>query len=418
MIYDFSIVGAGIVGCAVARQLSKQGLKGVVLEKDVDVLNGASGHNSGILHCGFDASKVDKPIEFRCMKRSFPLMRRYVLESGLPFRKGALLVAFNDDEMAAFDGIRATAAANGNVVESIDRERLLALEPTLNRNALGALLISEEYVIDSFACALPIVVDALESGAHMQTDWQLVWASRDSLSGIWSLRNQRNETVQARLVINCAGLFADRVQTLCLGASPFQVKPRLGQFLFLSPPASTATSLHSAACILPVPNKLTKGVLVYRTVDDRIVVGPTATDVDVREPPAADDGVAELLRKRLAFVYPSFDQCTDLPSSSSSSYVGLRPATQVNDYVVEYRGNDRYAVCASIRSTGFTAAIGIAMEICQLICKDKELDDSIDSLIACARRTCAALQDARHNARNIVSIDGHQFTVTHPLSKR
>jgi glycerol-3-phosphate dehydrogenase len=348
MVSDVAIIGAGVVGCALARRFALAGLGVTLLEAGSDILSGASKANSAILHTGFDAPPGS--LELACIKAGHAEYLQIREAMGLPLlRCGALVVAWTQDEEAALEGIRMQALDNGvsNVV-LVGQERLRALEPQLSIRALAALHVPDEALIDPWSPFLAYVEQALAHGARLQLNARVTGGQFDGEA--WQLTTSAGD-ISARTVINCAGNQGDVVEKLLLGTCDFEIRPRKGQFVVFDKAAHALAS----AIILPVPNERTKGVVVTRTVFGNLLVGPTAEEQSDRERTEVDHDQLEALIRRGIEILPAL---AHMPVTAC--YAGLRPATEKKDYRIAAKPGRNWISVAGIRSTGLSAALGIA----------------------------------------------------------
>ncbi len=345
--FDVAVIGGGVVGCAIARKLSHYQLAVCLIEGQPDVGMGTSKANTAILHTGFDATPGS--LEATLLRRSYPLLRAYCDETGIAYRtNGALMVAWNQDQLARLPGIEENARRNG--VSGIERqtpEQVHSLEPNLAADALGGLLIRDEGILCPFS---PVLAFAMEAKSN---DVQFFLGSHDRAIRR-ELHRHYIETdrqgIEARWVVNAAGLFSDEIDRL-LGKSRFRVHPRRGELIVFDKFAS-ALLRHT---ILPIPSEKTKGVLVCPTVYGNVLLGPTAEDIDEKEnTETSGAGLASLL-ERGAFILPGL-----MSEEVTSTYAGLRAATEQKDYQIFIDAADGYACVGGIRSTGLSASMGIA----------------------------------------------------------
>ncbi len=347
---DIAVIGAGVVGCAVSRALALCGQRVVLLERGRDILSGASKGNSALLHSGFDAPQDS--LELALMRDG---RERYLAvheRLGLPLLEtGALLVAWNDDEHARLPALLARAHANGvGDVRVLERDELRRRMPGLAAGARGALLVPGEHVIDPWSAPLAYVLQAMAHGAEVRRNCEVRGAVADSDGA--RLETSRG-TVHARLVVNCAGLYGDLVHAF-VAQPPFLIRPRKGQFLVLDKSARALLD----TIVLPVPTERSKGVLLAPTVFGNVLVGPTAEDQDDREDSATDAAVLAGLLRRARGMLPAL-----AGHGVTAAYAGLRPATQFKDYVLERVPALPWITVGGIRSTGLTAALGIAERV-------------------------------------------------------
>jgi glycerol-3-phosphate dehydrogenase len=353
--YDVAIVGAGVVGAAIARELSQYRLRCLLLDAAGDVGSGTSKANTAILHTGFDA----KPgtLEARLVRRGHALLNAYGPAAGIPIEPiGALLVAWDAEQLAALDGIAENAVRNGySAATPIDAAALYRSEPHLGPGALGALRIPDESLICPFTTPLAFATQAVLNGVELRLDCALQ-SVRAGPDGTHAL-HATGGTVHARHVVNAAGLYSDTVDR-CFGHSAFTVTPRRGELIVFD---KLARSLLRHI-ILPVPSKVTKGVLISPTVFGNLVLGPTADDIaDKRATGSTAAGLASLCDKGRR-ILPAL-----MHEEVSAVYVGLRAATEHADYQIACHPAQRYVCVGGIRSTGLTASMAIAEHVVEAL---------------------------------------------------
>jgi glycerol-3-phosphate dehydrogenase len=344
---DVAIIGAGVVGCAIARALALEGLSVVLIERGRDILSGASKANSAILHTGFDAPTGS--VELRAMQAGYDEYLAIHESLNLPLWKtGAHVVAWTEAEVAKLDGIVEKAQANGVAdVVRVEVAELSRREPALACGALGAVHVPREFLIDPWSAPLAYALQAMAHGARVLRD-AAVTAARFDGDG-WVIGTTRG-TLRAGVVVNAAGLFGDHVEGLAR-ASPFAIRPRRGQFLVYDKPAAALMQ----SILLPVPNERTKGIVFCRTVYGNLLVGPTAEEVDERENATTTENQLRMLRDVAEARLPALRDI-----QITATYAGLRPATERQDYVVEAVPERRWITACGIRSTGLTASLGVA----------------------------------------------------------
>ncbi len=345
--FDVAVIGAGVVGCAIARSFAIRGWSTLVLEKGGDILEGASKGNSALLHTGYDEPEGSE--ELRILWDGFNLYRRIHHRMNLPLvETGALVVAWTAEQAALLDGIAGHAHRNGTTdARVISQAELRKREPHLSEAALGAVLIPGEAIIDPWSAPLAYMTQATMHGAELVTNAELTRVEKSSDG--WRLVTSAGQFA-ARVVVNAAGLFGDHVEAL-RGVDPnFTIKPRKGQFVVFDKPAAGLVN----AVILRVPTSRTKGVLLTRTVFGNLLLGPTAEDQDDRIHATCDDAtLAGMIAEGTAMVPALAGQTVN------ATYAGLRPATEHRDYVLKSDDAARWITVGGIRSTGLSAALGL-----------------------------------------------------------
>ncbi|MFJ6662992.1 FAD-dependent oxidoreductase [Streptomyces sp. NPDC091383] len=352
--YDVAIVGAGVVGCAIARRLARHPRLNVALiEARDDVGQGTSKANTAILHTGFDA--VPGTLEARLVREGHARLTAYAAESDIPVEPvGALLVAWDEEQLAALPRLAAKAAANSyDAARALDRAELYAREPHLGPGALGALHIPGEGVICPWTTTLAYATQAVRAGVDLHLNTEVRQATWDDGHRLHTSRG----VLRARHLVNAAGLGADTLDRR-LGHDDFTVTPRRGQLLVFDKFARPLVR-H---ILLPVPTALGKGVLVAPTVYGNVLLGPTAEDLDdKRATGTTAEGIA-LLRERGRRILPAL-----IEEEVTAVYAGLRAATGQEDYRIAAHPERSYVTVGGIRSTGLTASLAIAEHVTALL---------------------------------------------------
>jgi glycerol-3-phosphate dehydrogenase len=352
-VFDLAIIGAGVVGCAIFRAAVLAGLKVLLLERDADIINGASKANSALLHTGFDAGAGT--LELDCVRRGHALYHQIHAQLGLPLLEtGALLVAWSEADEAALPGILAQAHANGVTdVRPLSAAEVRAREPHLAADQRGGLWVPGEAVIDPWSAPLAYALQGLAHGGTLWRGAEVTGGAWDG--GTWHLRTPHGP-VRAGVVVNCAGNHGDLVEAIAR-PSPFEIRPRKGQFVVLD---KTAARL-AGAIILPVPNARTKGVVISRTAFGNLLVGPTAEEQAERRIATVEQPALQALLAQGARMIPAL-----AAEPVTATYAGLRPATQFKDYQIEALPGQGWISVGGIRSTGLTGSLGIAEHVCGL----------------------------------------------------
>ena len=353
-ILDALVIGAGVVGCAIARRLALAGARVAILERGADILDGASKGNSAILHTGFDAPTGS--LELACIRAGHAEYLAVHDRLGLPLdRAGALVIAWTEAEAAALPALMAQARANGvDDIEPLDARALREAEPALAPHARAAFRVPGESLIDPWSAPLAYLRQALAHGATLACGTPVTGGA--FYGAFWRIETPRG-ALRARIVINAAGLHGDRVDALLLGRAGFEIRPRKGQFVVFDKPAA-ALARH---ILLPVPTEITKGVVVCRTVWGNLLVGPTAEEQTDRDRADLVPETLAVLRARGAEILPALAH-----HAVTASYAGLRPATGQKDYVITTEAGGSYVSVGGIRSTGLSAALGIAAHVAGL----------------------------------------------------
>ncbi len=345
------VIGAGVVGTAIARELSRNNHKVTVIDKNLDVGEGTSKANTAILHTGFDA----KPgtLESRLVSRGYFLLKDHARATGIAVEEtGALLVAWSKEEIDSFPELIEKSQANGyGSIREISGDELYRIEPNLGAGALGALLIPDEFVIDPWSTTLSYALQAEALGAQFVLGEEVTGLTRNGTR--FNLKVGVN-SYEADWVVNAAGLYADRVDGY-LAIKDFTVTPRKGELIVFDKLARNLIS-H---IILPVPSKVGKGVLVSPTVFGNLMLGPTAQDQQDKEDKNNTYTGFAFLKEKVARILPAL-----VNEEVTATYAGLRAATESSDYQI--KRHDKYITVGGIRSTGLTASLAIAEYLFEL----------------------------------------------------
>jgi glycerol-3-phosphate dehydrogenase len=337
---EVAVIGAGVVGCAVALALARRGVSVTLLEAEPEPGLAASGTNSGILHTGFDSPPGE--LETELILAASRIRDPLIAALGIPvLRCGALMLARGESEQGTVKALVVNARDNGVDV----RER-----------AGRSLLIPGEAVTDPVAYTLALASAARRHGAVLRLGAAVEAIERaDDLTTLYVAAGG---AIRCRVAVNCAGLYADSIARMA-GDHSFEIQPRKGEFLvFDRPPGEPLVRI-----LLPVPSKRTKGVLVFPTLDGQVVAGPTAVDVqDKRDWAVRPDARDEIIAKA-AVLHPPLRDAEPI-----AEYAGLRPAGRGVNYVIEpSRAYHGLINVAAIRSTGLTASLGIAQRVTEIV---------------------------------------------------
>jgi L-2-hydroxyglutarate oxidase LhgO len=353
-IYDVAIIGAGAVGSAIARELSRYELNMVLLESNPDVGMGTSKASTAIWHTGYDATPGS--LESVLLRRSYPLMEKFMLEVGSPFeRMGGLLIAWTQEQFEALPSLLEKAHKNGDTdVYITSKEELYHREPHLGEGALGGLFVPGEGILCTFTIPLACATQAVVNGVKLKLNFAV--RSIKKVDDI-SIISNGNEEVHAKWVINAAGLYSDEINNH-FGYENFKVTPRRGELIIYDKLARPLVR-H---ILLPVPTATTKGVLISPTVYGNVLLGPTAEDLpDKTATNTSISGLQSLLEKGKK-ILPDL-----LKEEVTATYSGLRAATEHSDYQIALHADQQYICVGGIRSTGISGSLGIAEYVAELI---------------------------------------------------
>ncbi|MEU1487490.1 FAD-dependent oxidoreductase [Streptomyces sp. NPDC005752] len=352
--YDVTVIGAGVVGAAIARELARHPLRTALIDAADDIGNGTSKANTAILHTGFDA--VPGSLEARLVREGRDLLAAYATDTGIPVeRVGALLVAWDEDQLAALPRLRDKAVRNGyDRSRVIGADELRVREPHLGPGALGALDVPDESIICPWTTPLAFATQAVRAGVHLHLNCRVADVGSDADGH--TLTTSRGP-LRTRYLVNAAGLHADEIDRL-LGHDAFTVTPRRGQLIVYDKLARDLVG-H---ILLPVPGPEGKGVLIAPTVFGNVLLGPTAEELDDKTDTGSTADGLHLLREKGRRIVPGL-----IDEEVTAVYAGLRAATGQEDYRIQEYPALRYVAVGGIRSTGLTASMAIGRHVMELL---------------------------------------------------
>ncbi len=359
--YDVAIVGAGVVGSAIARELSKYKVNACVIERDEDVCNGTSKANSAIVHAGFDA----KPgtLKAKLNVRGNEMMDELSKELDFPFkRNGSLVVCTKDQDEALLDELVEKAKANGVEVRILERDELIAMEPNLADDVVKALYAPTGAIVCPFHLTMALAENAADNGVEffLNTEVKEI-AKKDDHYVITT----NKDVIEAKTVVNAAGVYADVLNNM-VSANKLEIIARRGEYCLLDKDAGA----HVERTIFQLPSKMGKGVLVTPTVHGNLLVGPTAEDVEDKEGVnTTADGLGSLAAT-------SAQSVKNVPMRQViTSFAGLRAHEVKGDFVIgEAEDAKGFFNAAGIESPGLSSAPAIGEMVAGLVAESLGLE--------------------------------------------
>jgi glycerol-3-phosphate dehydrogenase len=353
--YDVAVIGAGVVGTAIARELTRYRVSVALVEAGPDVGTGTSKANTALWHTGYDAKPGS--LESRLLKTGYLRLAEFMPEAGIPFEcLGGLLIAWNDAQQQTLPGLLEKAFQNETRdARLVSAAELYQLEPNLGPGALGGLFIPQEGILCPYTLPLAYATQAVLNGTALRLNFPVrrIGAGPDGRHVVEGPGGQ----LLCRYLVNAAGLYSDEIDRL-LGHEDFTVTPRRGELIVFD---KFARSLVNHI-LLPVPTAFTKGVLISPTVYGNVLLGPTAEDLpDKTNTATSAEGLQALCRQGQA-IMPAL-----AGEEVTATYAGLRAATEHSDFQIRLHAAQRYVCVGGIRSTGVSASLGIAEHVAGLL---------------------------------------------------
>ncbi len=372
--FDVVIIGAGVVGCAIARELSKYELSVALVEKAADVAMGTSGRNSGVVHAGFN-SKVGSLMARLCVPGCLRF-EQFCRELGVPYRRsGKLVIGFDEQDVKALQKLKDDGDQNGCPdLEIIDRRRMLELEP--NVGGIAALYSPWTAVMTPYLLTIALAENALSNGVSVFLNTEVTSISRLK-DGMFRVRSRSGSTFDTAWVINSAGLYADKIARM-VGIDDWRIYPCRGQYFIMD---KRATHLINRP-VYPVPRPEIGGLGVHltTTIDGNILIGPSAEYIDSRDDYASTEHVMQQLYHEARQLLPLIERRDFIRDFS-----GIRPKLVgkaqggFGDFVIEESAKvPEFINLVGIESPGFTASPIIAEMVVGMIRKKQTLSPNPD----------------------------------------
>jgi len=358
--YDVAIIGAGVIGSAIARELSRYQANICVIEREEDVCNGTSKANSAIIHAGFDAKPGS--LKAKLNVRGNEMMDSLSKDLDIPFtRNGSLVVCTKDQDRSGLDDLLEKAALNGVPgCKILEREELIKMEPNLSDDVTCALYAPTGGIVCPFHMTMAFAENACMNGVSffLNTKVTDIQKSGEGYT-IKTLHTDSNaeEIFEAKVVINAAGVYADELNNM-VSENKLHITARKGEYCLLDKDAGT----HVSHTIFQLPSKMGKGVLVSPTVHGNLLVGPTALDVEDKEAlNTTGEGLGSLAATSALSV-------KNVPMRQViTSFAGLRAHEDGNDFVIgEATDAKGFINAAGIESPGLSSAPAIGEMIAEI----------------------------------------------------
>lgn len=356
---DIVIIGAGVVGCSIARELSRYNLKIKVLDKNFDVSEGISKGNSGIIHAGYN--EKEGTLKAKLNIKGNEMMDNLAKELQFSFKRNeALILAFDEYEVSRLEYLKENGEKLGvKGLEIIDKEEVLYLEKNINPDVLKALLVKTSAIVSLYEMTLALGENAVENGVEFLLGKEVIDIKKED--DIYILVMKDNSTIKTKVVINASGLSGAYLNNL-INEEKYEIKPVKGEYCLFDKVAGTLCT----RTLFQVPSKLSKGILVTPTVDGNLLLGPNAKSDDTIR--TSREGIDEIMSK-------SNKTIKNLPFERVlNTFSGIRPKLDSEDFIIEEAKNlKNFINVIGIDSPGLTAAPAIAEYVTKIISKNIEL---------------------------------------------
>ncbi|MBE7029846.1 MAG: NAD(P)/FAD-dependent oxidoreductase [Ruminococcaceae bacterium] len=367
--YDVAIIGAGVVGAMIARSLSRYDVTVCVVDKEHDVAMGATKANSAIVHAGFDAECGT--LKALLNVRGAKMMGALCEELGVKYRNnGSMVIGFDEEDRKTLQILLERGIQNG--VEDlgiVEGKELKELEPNLSDRVQCALYAPTAGIVCPYELTVAAMGNAMDNGADLRLGFSVEKIESTDEGYVLSCGDER---IVSRIVINAAGLYADKIAQM-VGDDTFHIHPRRGEYILLDKECGNLVS-HT---IFRTPSKMGKGILVTPTVDGNLLLGPTSVDMEDKEDKCT---TAEGFSKIIAEACENVD---GIPMGKTiTSFCGLRATGSTGDFIIT-APRKGFIHVAGIESPGLSASPAIAEYVCDMLKKEMTLTEKSDF---CAKR--------------------------------
>ena len=354
--YDVAIIGAGVIGASIFRELTKYDLKVTVLEKENDVSMGTSKANSAIVHAGYDPKVGTLMAKYNV--KGNEMFEDLCKELSVPFkRNGSLIIAFSEEDMETVKNLY----ENGNKIgvkglQILSKEEVLEKEPNLSHDIVGALYAPTGGIVGPYEYTIALMENAVSNGGELKLRSEVKNIEKEN--DIFKITTTDGKVIEAKYVINAAGVHADEIHNL-IAKESFKIIPRKGEYFVMD---KTQGKLVNST-IFQSPSKLGKGILVTPTVHGNLLVGPDAQDIDDKE----DKSTAA---ERLDYIRETSKSTTNKVNFRESirNFAGLRATPDRGDFIVEEAEDVKNFIdVAGIKSPGLSSAPAIAEDVVKIL---------------------------------------------------
>ena len=355
--YDVAIIGAGVVGSSIFRELTKYNLKVVVLEKEQDVSMGSSKANSAIVHAGYDPKEGTLAAKYNVLGNE--MFEGLCKELSVPFkRNGSLIIAFDEDDLNTVKALYENGTKLGvKNLKILNKDEVLEMEPNLSEAVKGALYAPTGGIVGPFEYTIALVENGVLNGGKVQLKKEVVSIEKNDN---FRIATSDGGVIEAKFVINAAGLYADKIHNLICTES-FKILPRSGEYYVMDKNQGKVVT-HT---IFQCPSKLGKGVLVTPTVHGNLLVGPDARDIEDK-----DD---------LGTVAHGLDSIREASMRTTNkinfregirNFAGLRAVSDTDDFIIEENDEVKgFIDVAGMKSPGLSSAPAVALSVVDILHK-------------------------------------------------
>lgn len=354
--FDVTIIGSGVTGAAVARELSKYNLKTCVVEKAIDVASGTSKANSGIVHAGEDP--IPGTLKAKMNVRGNEMFDKLQEEIDFPFKRNeSFVLCFDEKDIEKLEELRQRGLKNGlpDTMEILNREEALKLEPNLSEYVVAALRLPTGGIVSPYEFNIALAESAAMNGVEFKLETEIIDIEKKQDGYI--LKTNKGD-IETKVVVNAAGVFGDKINNM-VSEKKYHITARKGEYLLFDKTVGDMVQ----RTIFQLPTKMGKGVLVTPTADGNLLLGPTSVDVEEKDDfETTREGLDNVAEKAKLSI-------KEIPMRQViTSFAGLRAHEENSDFIIEEAEDaENFINAIGIESPGLTSAPAIGEYIREMI---------------------------------------------------
>ena len=353
---DVIVIGAGVMGAAVSRELSKYKLNIMVLDKENDVSNGTSKANSAIVHAGYDAKEGTLMAKYNVLGAG--MYESLCKEIGAPYKNvGSYVLAFSEEERKHIEKLYQRGLTNGvPQMEILEKDEILRREPNINKNVVAALYAGSAGIVGPWEFTIKLLENAALNGTEVLVDAEV--SNIEKLQDGYKVILKDGRTFETKVVINAAGVYADKINDM-VSKNHFDIHPRIGEYYVLDKVQGKLTNSVLFQC----PTIMGKGILVTKTVHGNIMVGPTAEDVESRDYVGTTAHGLDDIRRQAEKTISGINY-----RDSIRNFTGIRAESSTGDFIIgEVSDAPNFFNIAGTKSPGLSSAPAIGVDVAKMV---------------------------------------------------
>lgn len=353
---DVIVIGAGVMGAAVSRELSKYKLNIMVLDKENDVSNGTSKANSAIVHAGYDAKEGTLMAKYNVLGAG--MYESLCKEIGAPYKNvGSYVLAFSEEERKHIEKLYQRGLTNGvPQMEILEKDEILRREPNINKNVVAALYAGSAGIVGPWEFTIKLLENAALNGTEVLVDAEV--SNIEKLQDGYKVILKDGRSFETKVVINAAGVYADKINDM-VSKNHFDIHPRIGEYYVLDKVQGKLTNSVLFQC----PTIMGKGILVTKTVHGNIMIGPTAEDVESKDYVGTTTHGLDDIRRQAEKTISGINY-----RDSIRNFTGIRAESSTGDFIIgEVSDAPNFFNIAGTKSPGLSSAPAIGVDVAKMV---------------------------------------------------